>query len=54
VCDGFILVFSASETPALNFMNLFMNKSNESQFKLNIELNWKIANTTPNNLMYVM
>jgi hypothetical protein len=31
-------------------MNLFMNKNNGGQLKLNIKLNWKITNTTPNDL----
>jgi hypothetical protein len=36
------------------FMNLFMNKNNGSQWKLNIKLNWKITNTTPNDRRNVM
>jgi hypothetical protein len=36
------------------FMNLFMNKNNESQFKLNIKLNWKTTNTTHKDPMFVM
>jgi hypothetical protein len=38
----------------LYFMNLFMNKNNGSQFKLNIKLNWKTTNTTPKDPMVVM
>jgi hypothetical protein len=35
---------------SLLFMNLFMHKNNGGQLKLNIKLNWKITNTTPNDL----
>jgi hypothetical protein len=42
------------ECHLLHFMNLFLNKSNGGQLKLNIKLNWKTTNTTPNDLMNVM
>jgi hypothetical protein len=37
-----------------HFIDLFMNKNNESQLKLNNKLNWKITLATPNDPMLVM
>jgi hypothetical protein len=43
MCSGFVWACCALGTHLLNFMNLFLNKSYGSHFKLNNKVNWKIT-----------
>jgi hypothetical protein len=47
-------VIEVGKHHSLNFINLFMNKNNGGQLKLNIKLNRKTTKTTPGDPMVAM